>query len=158
MFVYASYEGRLLRRRGAETGKLDSILLVRSFQLKAFLDVINDTLVTKPYLSVGNFIILASWQVVFLISRNRAIGQNNTKFSSCSKSSINRFRFLWYHQWKILGILKRRSYTRFTRLEAYESRGEGSTVFGSLTTFSIARGVLSKRSSHWFYGQLHVHD
>ena len=25
MFVYASYEGRLLRRRGAETGKLDSI-------------------------------------------------------------------------------------------------------------------------------------
>ena len=50
-----SYAGEALRQ---ESWTVSNSL--RSFQLKAFLDVINDTLVTKPYLSVGNFIILAS--------------------------------------------------------------------------------------------------
>ena len=50
-----SYAGEALRREGWTVSNS-----LRSFQLKAFLDVINDTLVTKPYLFVGNFIILAS--------------------------------------------------------------------------------------------------
>ena len=50
-----SYAGEALRQEGWTVSKL-----LRSFQLKVFLDVLNDTLVTKPYLSVGNFIILGS--------------------------------------------------------------------------------------------------
>ena len=50
-----SYVGEVLRQEGWTVSNS-----LRSFQLKAFLDVINDTLVTKPYLSVGNFIILGS--------------------------------------------------------------------------------------------------
>ena len=50
-----SYAGEALRQEGWTISNS-----LKSFQLKAFLDVINDTLVTKPYLSVGNFIILAS--------------------------------------------------------------------------------------------------
>ena len=50
-----SYAGEALRQEGWTISNS-----LKSFQLKAFLDVINDTLVTKPYFSVGNFIILAS--------------------------------------------------------------------------------------------------